>query len=174
MATVNKEASAGLLNIISNFKLKLLNSLRSLTSSFYDLILCECNTFINVDLQEEMNSILFRFFLLPTGTTWKAEESFFGGSLHSSQEEPEAPVLPDKARNSWLIDTDKGSEVRAVKRLLTSHFICQTFISLFMVQCTPSVQAMLHTCAWNTFKAFSPPFSWPHGQTGTQSPSLDR
>lgn len=42
---------------------------------------------------------------------------------------------------------DKGSEVRAVKRLLTSHFICQTFISLFMVQRTPSALAMAHTWA---------------------------
>lgn len=57
----------------------------------------------------------------------------------------------------WSIH-NKGSEVRAVKRLLTSHFICQTFISLFMVQCTPSAQARVHTCAWSTFKAFLPTF----------------
>lgn len=57
----------------------------------------------------------------------------------------------------WSIH-NKGSEVRAVKRLLTSHFICQTFISLFMVQCTPSTQARVHTCAWSTFKAFLPTF----------------
>lgn len=57
----------------------------------------------------------------------------------------------------WSIH-NKGSEVRAVKRLLTSHFICQTFISLFMVQRTPSAQARVHTCAWSTFKAFLPTF----------------
>lgn len=57
----------------------------------------------------------------------------------------------------WSIH-NKGSEVSAVKRLLTSHFICQTFISLFMVQCTPSAQARVHTCAWSTFKAFLPTF----------------
>lgn len=65
---------------------------------------------------------------------------------------------PHKAGNSWLIDTQQRLEVRAVKRLLTSHFICQTFISLFMVQCTPSAQARMHTCAWSTFKAFLPTF----------------
>lgn len=35
----------------------------------------------------------------------KQEKVFRGGSLHSSQEEPDAPVLPDKAGNSCLIDT---------------------------------------------------------------------
>lgn len=35
------------------------------------------------------------------------DEEFFGGSIHSSQEAPEAPVPPDKARNSWLIDTQQ-------------------------------------------------------------------
>lgn len=27
-----------------------------------------------------------------------------------------------------------------------------------MVQCTPSAQARVHTCAWSTFKAFLPTF----------------
>lgn len=104
-----------------------------------------------------MNAILF-WFLLLKGTTWKAEESFLAAlSIHPrrNQRLPSCQTKPGTA--GWSIP-DKGSEVRAVKRLLTSHFICQTFISLFMVQCTPSVQAMLHTCAWNTFKAFSPTF----------------
>lgn len=79
-----------------------------------------------------------------------------GGTRGSCQTKP--------GTAGWSIP-DKSSEVRAVKRLLTSHFICQTFISLFTVQCTSSIRAMLHTCAWTTFRACSPYFSWPHEQT---------
>lgn len=88
----------------------------------------------------------------------KIKRKFFGSSPHSAQEDRRLPFCQTKPGTAVWSISDKGSEVRAVKRLLTSHFICQTFISLFMVQRSPSVQARLHTCAWNTFRASSPPF----------------
>lgn len=156
MATANKEAAARRLSdITSNFKLKPLNSLERVADwLIHDFIWS--GKYINSDLREVTSGFSCRFLLQPD-ETWKAEESLVfsflpAAAIHprSNQRLPSCQTKPGTA--GWSIP-DKGSEVRAVKRLLTSHFICQTFISLFMVQCTPSVRAMLHTCAWNTFRA---------------------
>ncbi len=50
---------------------------------------------------------------------------------------------------------DKSSEVGAVKRLLTSHFISQTFRWLFVLHCTPSARAAV-TPVQGLYKACFP------------------
>lgn len=62
---------------------------------------------------------------------------------------------------------DKSSEVGAVKRLLTSHFISQTFRWLFVLHCTPSARAAATPVLGPSQRPLTH-FWWPHWPATTR------